>query len=100
MQRVFARIHQHPLPVSNPLALWGLVGLAAIVEGYRVRPDILDALPRLLQVVLPVHGMPVEVDPDPVLEARPWHHARVGRGSIDYDCPSRWTPAVADPVIA
>jgi hypothetical protein len=60
MKFLLTRIHEHAIAVGKALAAARLIWLAAIIEGYRVGPDILDAVTLLLAIVLPVIAVPVE----------------------------------------
>src|SRR6266705_2429591 len=99
MKFLLTRIHEHAIAVGKALAAARLIWLAAIIEGYRVGPDILDAVTLLLAIVLPVIAVPVEIDFDAVFEAAPDCSARIRRRSIDDNGPAERTTAVIDPVI-
>ena len=60
-------------------------------------PDVLVALALLLRVVTPVHGVPVEVDADVVLERGPDRRPRIGGGRIDRDRAAGRPAAVVEP---
>ena len=100
MQLLLARIEQHAVAVDVALVVDRLSRLAAVVERDRVGPDVLVALALLLRVVLPVHGVPVEVHADVVLERGPDHRPRVGGRRVDRDGASGWAAAVVEPVLA
>src|SRR4029453_3131255 len=74
--------------------------LTAIVERDRVRPHVLAALALLLRIVLPVNGVPEEVDLDVVLERGPHGSARIGGRPIDDDRADPGPRAVVEPALA
>ena len=99
MQPLFARVDEDTVSVGESLVLHRLPRLAPVVEGHGVAPHILVPITLLLRIVLPVYAVPVEIDPDAVLEAAPDDRARVRRRCIDNKRPRSWPPAVVDPPV-
>src|SRR5215468_11818902 len=99
VQLLFTGIEQHAVAVGEVLIVDGFVRLAAIVEGDRIRPDILVALALLLRIVPPVYAVALKVDFDAVLEAGPRNDARVSRGRVYQQRAYGRTAAVVRPVL-
>src|SRR5262249_30265327 len=97
---LFAGIDQHAVAVGEILIVGGFVRLAAVVEGDRIDPDVLDAVALFLSVVSPVDAVPVEIDFDAVFETGPGHDAGVSGRGVNHDRAARRAPAVVYPMIA
>src|SRR5262245_17097929 len=100
MKLLFAGVDQHAIAVGEILIVRGFVRLAAVVEGDRIDPDVLYAVPLFLSVVSPMYAVPVEIDFDAVFETGPGHDARVGGRGVNHDRAGGRTPAVIYPMIA
>src|SRR5438093_3683038 len=96
MELLLARVEEHAVAVEGAEIL--LVGLAAVVERDRVRPNVLVALALLLRVVAPVVAVPVEIRVDVVLEAAPDRRPWIGGGGGDRHRACRRPAAVVGPV--
>src|SRR5437764_14378307 len=87
MKFVFARIHEDAIAIYGTLVGNRFVWLTAVVESYRISPNVLFSFANLLPVVLPVHSVPVTVIVDAVFEACPDSGAAIHCCCIDeYKC--------------
>ncbi len=100
MELFFTGVYEDAITVYVTLIGDRLVRLSAVVERYRICPDILPPFADLLPIVLPMDPVPVKVVVDAVLETGPYSRARIGSGRINHDRACRRSPAVVYPVPA